>query len=73
MLNMACTCFRLTPEEALRGMTVNAARALGCTDRGRLHPGLLADFCLWNVRHPSELAYYFGRNPLRQRVFRGRP
>jgi len=68
MLNMACTCFRLTPEEALRGMTVNAARALGLADRGRLVAGLRADFCLWDAQHPSELAYYFGRNPLRQRV-----
>ena len=68
MLNMACTAFRLTPEEALRGMTVNAARALGLADRGRLGPGLRADFCLWDAKHPNELAYYFGRNPLRQRV-----
>ena len=69
MLNMACTAFRLTPEEALRGMTVNAARALGLQhDRGRLLPGLRADFCLWDAEHPNELAYYFGRNPLRQRV-----
>ena len=68
MLNMACTCFRLTPEEALRGMTVNAARTLGLADRGTLAPGLRADFCLWDAGHPNELAYYFGRNPLRQRV-----
>ena len=68
MLNMACTAFRLTPEEALRGMTVNAARALGLADRGRLLPGLRADFCLWDAEHPNELAYYFGRNPLRQRI-----
>lgn len=71
MLNMAATCFRLTPEEALRGMTVNAARALGLADRGRLVAGARADFCLWDVKHPSELAYFFGRNPLRQRVLRG--
>ncbi|MDY0743825.1 imidazolonepropionase [Paucibacter sp. R3-3] len=72
MLNMACTLFRLTPEEALRGMTVNAARALGLADRGRLAAGLRADFCAWDIEHPNELAYYFGRNPLRLRVRGGR-
>ena len=63
MLNMACTLFRLTPEEALRGVTVNAARALGLPDRGRLAAGLRADFAVFDVAHPSELAYHFGRNP----------
>ncbi len=72
MLNMACTLFRLTPEEALRGMTLQAARALGLADRGRLAAGLLADFCVWDVEHPRELAYYFGRNPLLQRVCGGK-
>jgi imidazolonepropionase len=71
MLNMACTLFRLTPEEALRGMTVNAARALGLADRGRLAAGQRADFCVWDADHPNELAYHFGRNPLRQRVLGG--
>ncbi|MCV2370216.1 imidazolonepropionase [Roseateles oligotrophus] len=70
MLNMACTLFRLTPEEALRGVTVNAARALGLSDRGQLTAGQRADFCVWDVEHPNELAYYFGRNPLK-RVVRG--
>lgn len=70
MLNMACTLFRLTPEEALRGVTVNAARALGLSDRGQLAAGQRADFCVWDVEHPNELAYYFGRNPLK-RVVRG--
>ena len=73
MLNMACTLFRLTPEEALRGMTVHAARALGLADRGRLAAGLRADFCVWDIEHPNELAYYFGRNPLLQRVCGGEP
>ncbi len=73
MLNMACTFFRMTPEEALRGLTVNAARALGLPDRGRLVAGLRADFCIWNAAHPRELAYWFGRNPLRQVVVGGRP
>lgn len=63
MLNMACTLFRLTPEEALRGMTVNAARALDLRDRGTLAAGRRADFAAWNVEHPNELAYWFGHNP----------
>jgi len=67
MLNMACTLFRLTPEEALRGATVNGAQALGLHDRGQLAAGQRADFVVWGVDHPSELAYRFGHNP-RQRV-----
>jgi len=63
MLSMACTLFRLTPEEALRGMTVNAARALGLADRGKLAAAQRADFVAWDVAHPNELAYWFGRNP----------
>ena len=63
MLSMACTLFRLTPEEALRGMTMNAARALGLADRGTLTAGGRADFAVWDVGHPNELAYWFGRNP----------
>jgi imidazolonepropionase len=63
MLSMACTLFRLTPEEALRGMTVFAARALGLGDRGTLAPGKRADFVAWDIAHPNELAYWFGRNP----------
>ena len=70
MLNMACTLFRLTPEEALRGVTVHAARALGLPDRGQLLAGQRADFCVWNVAHPRELAYWFGVNPC-QRVVAG--
>jgi len=63
MLNMACTLFRLTPDEALAGVTQNAARALGCTDRGRLEPGARADFALWDIDEPAELAYAVGANP----------
>ncbi len=70
MLNMACTLFRLTPEEAWRGVTVHAARALGLADRGRLAAGLRADFAVWDATHPRELAYRFGHNPCR-RVVRG--
>lgn len=63
MLNMACTLFRLTPEEAWRGITVNAARALGLSDRGRLLKGLRADMAIWEADHPRELAYRFGYSP----------
>ncbi|MEW6705579.1 MAG: imidazolonepropionase [Pseudomonadota bacterium] len=68
MLHMACTLFRLTPEEALRAVTVNAARALGLADRGQLVPGQRADFAVWDVQHPRELAYWFGRNACRRVV-----
>ncbi len=63
MLNMACTLFRLSPEEALRGMTRNGARALGLADRGMLAAGQRADFVAWNLEHPAELAYWFGHTP----------
>ncbi len=71
MLNMACTLFRLTPEEALRGMTTVAARALGLHDRGLLRAGLRADFAVWDLDHPSELAVGFGGNPCRRVVAAG--
>ncbi|HRH89530.1 MAG TPA: imidazolonepropionase [Rubrivivax sp.] len=71
MLNMACTLFRLTPEEALRGVTVHGARALGQPDRGTLAPGQRADFVAWDLEHPNELAYWFGRNPCRRRIGAG--
>ncbi|MDQ2962534.1 MAG: imidazolonepropionase [Pseudomonadota bacterium] len=64
MLNMACTLFRLTPEEALAGVTRNAAQALGLNDRGRLEAGLRADLVLWDIGEPVELAYAIGANPL---------
>ncbi len=59
-MNMACTLFRMTPEEALRGATVNGARALGLDDRGVLDVGKRADFVVWNVAHPAELTYWIG-------------
>lgn len=59
-MQLACTHFRLTPEEALRGATTHAARALGLRDRGVLRPGMRADFVHWNVGHPSELGYWLG-------------
>jgi imidazolonepropionase len=70
MLNMACTLFRLTPEEALAGVTRNAARALGLTDRGTLEPGKVADFVVWDVAHPAELSYWIGARPVRS-IIRG--
>ena len=63
MVNMACTLFRLTPEEALAGVTRNAARALGLADRGVLAAGTRADIALFDIAEPAELAYRFGSNP----------
>ena len=71
MLNMACTLFRLTPEEALAGVTRHAASALGLRDRGVLAAGKRADFVLWNVHHPAELAYALGGNPRLKTIFKG--
>ncbi|MBX6368241.1 MAG: imidazolonepropionase [Rhodospirillales bacterium] len=68
MLSMACTLFRLTPEEALAGVTCNAAKALGFDDRGVLTPGRRADLVLWDVAHPAELSYWIGGNPCREVV-----
>ncbi|MBL8261337.1 MAG: imidazolonepropionase [Xanthomonadaceae bacterium] len=59
-MSLACTHFRLTPEEALRGATEHAAHALGLQDRGVLRAGLRADFALWNIRRPAELCYWLG-------------
>lgn len=59
-LNLACTLFRLTPEEAVRGATVHAARALGLADRGILAVGRRADFAVWTLDHPRELTYWIG-------------
>ena len=63
MVNMACTLFRMTPEEALAGITRNAARALGFDDRGVLEPDMRADIALFDIDEPAELAYRFGGNP----------
>jgi imidazolonepropionase len=67
-MNMACTIFRLTPEEALAGTTRVAAQALGLPDRGVLAEGLRADIAIWDVEHPAELAYRIGFNPLHHRI-----
>lgn len=70
-MNMACTLFNLTPEEALAGATRNAARALGIGDAGVIAPGKRADIAIWDAEHPAELAYRVGFNPLRRRLFAG--
>ena len=73
VLNMACTLFRLAPQEALAGMTRNAARALGiASSHGTLEAGKAADFALWDVDAPAELAYAIGANPCVGRVRGGR-
>ncbi|MGM9425098.1 imidazolonepropionase [Hydrogenophaga sp. MI9] len=69
--HMACTFFRLTPLEAVRGISTNAARALGLRDRGQLAAGQRADFVAWDLDHPNELAYWFGHNPCRRVVAAG--
>lgn len=72
MLNMACTSFHLTPEEALAGVTVHAARALGLGDEvGRLAPGLRADIVEWDISRPAELCYWLGAELRRRVVFGG--
>lgn len=72
MLNMACTLFRLMPEEALAGVTRNGAKALGLEDRiGTLEVGKDADFVLWDISEPAELAYNLGLNPCRHVVRHG--
>lgn len=73
VLNMACTLFRLTPEDALAGMTRHAARALGMQgSHGTLEPGKAADLALWDIGAPAELAYAIGANPCVARVRGGR-
>lgn len=65
MLNMACTLFRLTPSEALAGVTCHAAKALNKGKQtGQLKIGYNADLALWDIKQPAELSYQFGVNPL---------
>jgi imidazolonepropionase len=74
MLNMACTLFRLTPEEALAGLTRHAATALGLSaSHGTLEVGKAADFCTWDIERPAELAYRIGFNPCSVVVQAGLP
>jgi imidazolonepropionase len=70
-MNMGCTLFRMTPQEALRGVTEHAAKALGMADTGRIAPGCRADLAVWDVTEPAELAYRIGFNPLYKRIFEG--
>jgi imidazolonepropionase len=72
MLNLACTLFRLTPQEALLGVTRHAATALGLTDRGMLAPGMRADFGCYQISQPAELCYQFGVNSLKQLIINGK-
>jgi len=67
-MNMACTLFRLTPEEALLGTTCNAASALGISNQGSIQEGMKADLAVWNVTHRAELCYRIGFNPLAERI-----
>lgn len=72
MLNMACTLFRLTPQEALLGVTRHAAKALGFADRGQLKTGMRADFGCYAISQPAELCYQFGVNSLKQLIINGK-
>jgi imidazolonepropionase len=72
MLNMACTLFGLTPEEALAGMTREGARALGLQDEtGTLGTGKAADLCIWRIGHPAELSYWIGHPGPERRIVAG--
>ena len=71
-MNMACTLFRMTPQEALLGTTAHAARALGLTDRGRIAAGQRADLAIWDATHPAELSYRIGATRLHSRIIGGR-
>jgi imidazolonepropionase len=74
VMNMACTLFKMTPLEALQGVTRNAARALGLSQQvGQLVPGLAADFALWRVDRPADLSYAIGANPCCGVVLNGQP
>ncbi len=70
-MNMSATLFQMTPEEILRGVTHHAAKALGINNRGRLVNGYMADLAFWNIKHPSELSYRIGYNPLIRRIMEG--
>ena len=72
IMNMACTLFRLTPEEALAGATCHAARALGLSDRGTLEAGRRADLAVWDVDHPARLAWQIAGLRPRAVVFEGK-
>ncbi len=68
-MNMACTLFRVTPQEALAGFTINAAKALGLAgETGSIEPGKRAEIAIWNISDPAELAYRIGFNPLHRLI-----
>lgn len=71
-MNMGCTLFRLTPQEALAGVTCTAAQALGLADCGTIAAGQRADLAVWDVSTPAELSYRIGFNPLHARIFGGK-
>lgn len=70
--NMACVLFDLTPEEALKGITINAASALGLNDRGQIQTGMRADLCLWNIAHPAQLIYAVNQHKPVKKWFGGK-
>ena len=70
-MNMGCTLFRMTPEEALRGVTQHAAAALGLNDAGTIAPGQVADLAVWDIAEPAELSYRIGFNSLQKRLAGG--
>lgn len=73
MMNMACTLFRMTPEEALAGVTINGAKALGLDRKcGSLEAGKEASFVVWDIAHPSELSYWLGGTLTKQVIYQGK-
>jgi len=70
-MNMSSTLFKITPIEALYGVTTNAAKALALDDRGQIKVGMIADLAIWDLDHPSEFSYRIGFNPLYKRIFGG--
>ncbi|NIY48987.1 imidazolonepropionase [Cedecea colo] len=72
MMNMACTLFRMTPEEALAGVTINGAKALGLDEVcGSLEAGKEASFVAWDIQHPAELSYWLGGSLSKQVIYQG--
>lgn len=72
MMNMGCTLFGLTPEETLRGVTCNAAKALGYGEsRGQIQSGFDADLAIWDITHPADFSYQQGISRLSARLVNG--
>ena len=67
-MNMGCTLFGMTPEETLKGATINAAKALGLNDLGTIEKGKVAQLAVWDIEHPAELSYRIGFNPLHSTI-----